>query len=129
MGQWSSSESDQQQSLIEWAQYQENAIPELQLLYAIPNEGSGDNSSIGSRMVKQGLKSGIPDLCLPVPRGEYGALYIEMKYGNNDLRESQREKIEQLKEVGNAVAVAWSWHRAAEIIQEYLQGEFTEQVL
>ena len=33
----------------------------------------------GGRLRAEGLKSGVPDLCLPSAHGEYHGLYIEMK--------------------------------------------------
>lgn len=33
----------------------------------------------GGRLRAEGLKSGVPDLCLPSAHGQYHGLYIEMK--------------------------------------------------
>lgn len=54
------------------------AHPELQLLYHVPNEGKRTWRT-GARLKSEGLKPGVPDLCLPVARGKYHGLYVELK--------------------------------------------------
>lgn len=66
------SESIEQQNLFEWAKIFSGKYPELTLLYHIPNEGKRSLKE-GARMKAEGLKAGVPDLCLPVARGGYHA--------------------------------------------------------
>jgi hypothetical protein len=49
--------------------------------YSIPNGAylAGDADAAGHSQVKQGLKSGVPDLCIAIPVGAWHGLYIEMK--------------------------------------------------
>ena len=50
----------------------------MKLLHHIPNGGNRD--VVEARHLKQqGVKKGVPDLHLPVARGSYHSLYIEMK--------------------------------------------------
>ena len=60
-------EHDEQHAVIVWAALNESRYKGLHLLHAIPNAGK---RSIGAAkyMQAEGLKSGIPDLCLPVAR-------------------------------------------------------------
>ena len=75
-------ETTEQIKLFNWARMYEDIIPPLRLLYHVPNEGK--RSQGGGQILKAaGLKSGVPDVCLPVARKGYNALYIEMKYGKN----------------------------------------------
>jgi hypothetical protein len=72
------SEHDEQSTLIQWAKFTEHELPELKLLHAIPN-GGWRHKATAARLKREGLKPGIPDLCLPVPRGQWHGCYIEMK--------------------------------------------------
>jgi hypothetical protein len=40
---------------------------------------------------KRGVKAGIPDLCLPVPRPPFVGLWIELKAGRGQLSPAQQE--------------------------------------
>lgn len=86
-------EHAEQSALITLATMSTGKHPELRLLFAIPNGSflgdgvkrlaSGKTVSLGairSRKLKaEGVKTGVPDLCLPVARGGFHGLYIEMK--------------------------------------------------
>lgn len=71
-------ESEEQQTLFRWAAMQCGKYPELALMFHIPNEGKRSWMT-GGRMKAEGLKSGVPDIFLPVPRGEFHGLFVEMK--------------------------------------------------
>lgn len=74
------SESTEQQALFEWAAIYSTETPELDMLYAIPNQGGAGYGAMrrGMKMKAEGQKR-IPDLCLPVRRANWNALYVEMK--------------------------------------------------
>lgn len=61
-------ESVEQQCLFRWAAFQSGRFPELALLYHVPNGGSRKKAEAG-RFRAEGVKAGVPDLCLPVARG------------------------------------------------------------
>lgn len=71
-------EAQHQTNVIRWSMIHRDHYPELALLFHIPNGGSRDPRE-AAHMKEQGVKPGVPDLCLPVPRGRYHGLYIEMK--------------------------------------------------
>lgn len=71
-------ESEEQQAVMKWAAAASGRWPELRLLYHVPNEGQRSMAT-GGRLRAEGLKSGVPDLCLPSAHGQYHGLYIEMK--------------------------------------------------
>ena len=66
-------EAQHQINIIRWTQIVRDIYPELELLYHIPN-GGGRDAKEGRHLKEQGVKAGVPDLCLPVPRGPYDAL-------------------------------------------------------
>lgn len=116
-------ESTEQQWLMQWAEMAKGAHPELRMLYHIPNEGKRSRKT-GARMRAEGLKKGVPDLCLPVARcGKHG-LYIELKRSKGGrLSEAQSDWLDRLMAEGYGVAVCHGWEDAARVIERYLGGE------
>lgn len=117
------SEADEQRNVMEWAELQSPAYPELRLLFHIPNGGSRDVRE--ARNLKlQGVKSGVPDLMLPAPRGKYHGLFIEMKRQKNGrVSDNQREWLEALTEQGYRCEVCRGGMEAVSTIKKYLKGE------
>lgn len=115
-----SSEDNEQALLFQWADLAALTFPELKLMYHVPNEGKRSIST-GSRLKRLGLKSGVPDIALPVARGGYIGLYIEMKYGRNTLTENQRIWLDMLKKAGHMTAVCYSFTEAKDVILGYLR--------
>ena len=71
-------EHQEQVALIHWAKMRSATLPELGLLFAIPNGGER-HLFVAKKLKAEGVKPGTPDLCLPVARGGYHGLFIEMK--------------------------------------------------
>lgn len=67
-----------------------------------------------------GVKSGVSDLILPYPKGQYIGLFVEMKYGYNKLQDSQIEFLKDMSNNGHYVATCYTADDAIEIIKEYL---------
>ena len=115
-------EAEEQTALFEWARLASGKYPELQLLFHIPNGGSR-NRVEAVHLKQQGVRAGVPDICLPVPRGIYGALYIEMKRRKGGrLEESQKRWLDILNRCGNRAVVCHGADEARAVILEYLQG-------
>lgn len=116
-------ESVEQQCLFRWAAFQSGRYPELKLLYHVPNGGSRKKSEAG-RFKAEGVKAGVPDLCLPVARGGYHGLYIELKrLKHSKTSEDQKAWIAQLNEQDYCAVVCKGWEAAAKVITEYLNME------
>ena len=113
------SESEEQIYLFQWAGYASKATPELDLLYHIPNGGKRDYGT-AKRLKAEGVKAGVPDICLPVPSGKYHGLYIELKAGRNKTTENQDKWLEALSLQGYFTAVCYGWNEAREVIIKYL---------
>ena len=110
-------ETTEQIKLISWAKSIEDFVPELKLLFHVPNEGLRRN---GNLLKAMGMKKGVPDLFLPVIRNGYVGLAIEMKYGDNVPTKEQRAYMSLLEEYGWKVNVCYSYEQAREIIRHYL---------
>lgn len=121
-------ESTEQIWLFEWAgQMAVLRWPELDLMYHIPNEGKRTRAT-GGRMRAEGLKRGIPDVCLPVPRCGYHGLYIEMKrQRGGKLTEEQADKIPRLRAQGYCVEVCKGFHEAADLIEKYMTEKLSKE--
>lgn len=115
------SESEEQQALFEWADRLVFKYPELTLLHHIPNEGKR-SEFYGAKLKKEGMKQGVPDIHLPVARGEYNSLYIELKRTEGSVTtEAQKTWQKLLRKYGNAAYICYGWEEAAKCIEEYLK--------
>lgn len=113
------SEATEQERVIDWCRWHEQRMPELRLIFHIPNGGSR-NEIEAKRLKAQGVKAGVPDLCLPVPRGECHGLYIEMKYGRNKTTPKQEEWLEALRKQGYKTEICYGADEAITVLKEYL---------
>lgn len=110
------SEHDLQVHCLQWLRM---AHPNV-LCYAIPN-GAYTTKTTARKLVAEGVVHGIPDLHIPIPKGEYASLYIEMKNGTaGRLSEHQKIMIERLKGYGNKVVVCRTFDEFMKEVEEYL---------
>ena len=113
-------EDAEQTALIEWCEFMSGKHPELSLIYHVPNEGKR-SIAYAVRMKKMGLKSGVPDLCLPVARGKWHGMYIEMKADGGKPTVEQLGWQCKLTTQGYLCIVAWSFEYARDAILAYLE--------
>lgn len=116
------SEHDEQAALIQWLALYEERYPALQRLYAIPNGGKRDKAT-AARLKAEGVKPGVPDLCLPVARRGYHGLYIEMKISGGRVSKEQRQWLAAAEADGYMTAVCYSWPEAARLLVAYLGAD------
>lgn len=112
-------ESGHQEALFEWAAYHMDCMPELEYMHYIPNGGKRDKRTAVA-LKRQGVKAGVPDICLPVARNGYHGLYIELKAGKNKATKSQEKWQKFLNSQGYYAVICYGWHEAAKVIEEYL---------
>ena len=117
-----STEDGHQYALMLWsrqasvrAQY-----PELALLYHIENERQCSPQQ-AARRKRMGVKKGVPDLCLPVARGRYHGLYIELKTPAGRATPDQRWWCERLNAEGCFAEICHGWESAAKVLAWYLR--------
>jgi len=114
------SEHDEQVALFHWARLSEGRWPELALLFAIPNGGKR-HIRVAAKLKAEGVKTGVPDMCLPVARGRQHGLFIELKHGRNTATASQARWIDRLRAAGYRTEVVWECEGARRVIEDYLQ--------
>lgn len=113
-------EQELQIAFFEWAKWQEGKYPELKKMHHIPN--GGKRSKTEAAIFKaMGVKSGVPDVFLPEPRGIYHGLYIEFKSDKGKTFKEQDELLTSLQEAGYFVCVINSLDKAIKITRKYLQ--------
>ena len=115
------SESAEQIALFQWAGLQTRKYPPLEWLYHIPNGGKR-HITTAYRLKLEGVKAGVPDICLPFAAGGFHGLYIELKAGKNTATDNQSKWICYLQGNGYCAAVCHGWEAAARLIIEYLKG-------
>lgn len=112
----------------------EPRYPEVALLYAIPN-GGHRHISVAAKLKAEGVKRGVPDLCLPLARGGHFGLYLEMKAQDGRVRPEQKQWLTALRENGYLTRVAFSDDEAMAELSDYLampatlRGQTTEDDL
>lgn len=112
-------EHEEQVVFIKWCQLQSKKYPDLHLMFAIPNGGQRSITT-ASKLKREGVKAGVPDLHLPVAKGDFHSLFIEMKVGKNKPTELQLKMMKALEEAGNYCAVCYGAKEAIEVTQKYL---------
>lgn len=97
-------------------------IVELTLLFAIHNQGHGD-AIRGAKAKAEGVKPGVPDLMLPISRGHYHGLFIEMKRETEGDESDQQVKWRnKLTGQGYLCCVCHGWKQAVDVLRSYLTG-------
>lgn len=113
-------EQELQIAFFEWAKWQEGKYPELKRMHHIPN--GGKRSKTEAAIFKaMGVRSGVPDVFLPDPRGIYHGLYIEFKSDRGKTSSNQDELLKCLQEAGYFVCVLNSLEKAIDITKRYME--------
>lgn len=113
-------EADHQINVIRWSQIHRGEYPELALLFHVPNGGSRDVRE-ATHLKQMGVKPGVPDLFLPVARGSWHGLWIEMKALNGRISQAQDQWIHELARQGYRAVVCYGWEDAVGTLTGYLR--------
>ena len=114
-------ESQEMILLFGWAGLESKRFPELESMYHVPN-GGHRNKAVAARLRCEGVKPGVPDICLPVPRNGYHGLYVEMKSAKGRLGKEQKEWLGRLGRNGYLAVTCRGFEDARDLILTYLQG-------
>lgn len=115
-------EEYEQMAVMRWADMKMAVHPELKLLFHIPNGGKR-NVREAAMLKASGVKAGVPDLFLPVPKGKYHGLWIELKYGKNKPTDRQKEWLKDLADQGYKAEVCYGAEEAMDALEKYLKEE------
>lgn len=114
-------EHQEQAALFKWARNTAvlTKYPELALMSCSLN-GVKLSAAQAGKAKAAGMLKGEHDIRLPVARGGFIGLSIEMKWGKNKPTEEQRQYGKLLTSEGWLVNYCWSWVDAKEAIEGYL---------
>lgn len=111
-------EDTEQKIIFQWAGY----YPELRWLFSIPNGGKRDKRE-GARLKAQGVKAGVSDIFLPLPKEGFHGLYIELKRRKQDgpSKVSPKQKLFHVDMIaqGYRCEVCYGANEAIDTIKEY----------
>jgi hypothetical protein len=136
-------EHDHQVAVFQWVAVSGvKRHPDMALLHAIPNGaklkgiGTDEGRAEGGRMKAEGVRSGVPDMMLPVSVRApfYPGLYIELKKPGREREKDGGRSDEQVKwhkllrAQGYAVVTAYGWQAAASTLADYFAGKLVMPV-
>jgi|SRR6185312_1327617 len=119
-------EDGHQLALMCWCADNVQIYPELKWLYAVPNGGSRHKAEAG-KLVAMGVKTGVPDLCLPIKRGKFSGIYIELKRPDSVGKkkgipsDEQLGWIDFLRSQDYGAIVCYGWENARDTLIKYLK--------
>lgn len=124
----SGTEQAHQMALFAQCSVMTKVYPELEWFHAIPNGGSrGSNQKdamrVGAMLRATGVKAGVVDCLLPVKRGQWSGLYLEMKKPGKIKQVSAEQKrfMEFVESQGFATLVCDNWLDAWIAVKQYLE--------
>ena len=110
-------EHEIQSAFFDWARLHSEA----RRAYAIPN-GGGRSKAQAGRLKAEGVRAGVLDVHLPVPRGGAHGLWIEFKSAKGRPSAEQALEIDALVRDGYAVCLAKTTEGAIDVTTRYLAG-------
>lgn len=115
-------EHEMQASIIAECNLRANLDPRWALIFAIPNGGKRSKATAG-KLKAEGVRAGVPDLFLPIARGRWHGLFIELKVEGRKRSREQSLWHVKLQEQCYAVYTVWDEpEQAIRIIENYLEG-------
>ncbi len=115
-------EDTEQMKIINFCNIMSAYVPEYEMIYHIPNEGKRKN---GAKLKRIGLRKGIPDLCLPVPKMGFNGLYIELKKDTSKkASKEQKEWLFKLEQQGYATSLCFGADEAINLITAYMNSDY-----
>lgn len=95
-------------------------------IFAVPNAAKR-NYKTASYMRAEGMRAGVPDVVIPVPRFPFHGLYIEHKIKPNRPSEVQKQWIARLQRLGHLVLISYSATESINILERYLNGHYGKE--
>ncbi|MEI7308731.1 VRR-NUC domain-containing protein [Pectobacterium carotovorum] len=114
-------ELEEQAALIEWADKTViNGVKIGNFLLHIPNEGKrGPKAARDAKRL--GVRAGVPDLFLALPRGGYAGLWIEIKAKGGKLSAQQEVWLKRLEDAGYRAVCCFGFEQAVNVIEIFIK--------
>jgi hypothetical protein len=113
-----------QEAIFSWFEVAVNKYPDLDLAYST---ASGVRMPIGLLMKCKRLgivKKGLPDIVIPIPKGPYHSMYIELKITKSSPSRTSAEQInyvDRLNSLGHYAIVLKGFNNTVNEIEKYLR--------
>lgn len=113
-------EHDEQKALFSWLAVMEHKYPELAFVFAVPNSAKR-NPKTAQYMKSEGMKAGVPDIVIPIPRGRFHGMFVEMKRRKGGkISVEQNAWLQGLYDLGYYAVICYGWDEARSEIENYL---------
>ncbi len=117
----------EQEAFFQWREYNLHTYPGIEDMFAIPNGAhlQGDSRRRAmqwARLVRQGAKKGVHDIFLPVPKGQYHGLWMEMKAAKphrSTISKEQKDWGKRMKDRGYMVRFVYGCEEAIAAVHAY----------
>lgn len=109
-------EAEEQEALFAWC-----LVNGIEMVH-IPNERKC-TAYVAGQLLRQGLRNGFPDNFIPIARGGFHGLFIELKRAKKSLSKKspeQREWVKKLNAAGYKAVFCYGAEEAKKVISEYL---------
>lgn len=119
-------EGNEQAALFTWISLQYPS--EAPLIYHVPNGGHRHKATAG-KLKAQGVRAGMPDINVDIPRGKWHGMRIEFKATpphDAAVAPSQRAALQRLADQGYLAIVCRGVHDARKALADYLAQPRTE---
>ena len=117
MSDMSLTEHKEQVLLIRWWRLQ---YPRLsKCLFAIPN-GGHRSITTAVKLKDEGVVSGVSDLFLMMPKGDWHGLFIEMKAEKGRVSPEQKDFMAIANDNGYLAVVCYGFYEAKKVVETYL---------
>lgn len=110
-----------QQAVCQWCDKvaAHGPLAGMRLAYAIVNAGAR-SAQAAQYLRAEGLRPGLPDMCLPLPRFGFGAAYLEHKVMPRRLDADQIAYAWALVRAGNAYRISYCFEDSVEFLTRYV---------
>lgn len=116
------SEHDLQAAIIAECDRRSMGNPAWGMVFSIPN-GGHRHPAVAAKLKAEGVRAGIPDLFVALPRHDYAGMFLELKFGKNKPTGEQWNWTRRLRDAGYFVDVAWDFETAMRLLTWYVELE------
>ncbi len=118
-------EHEQQSLFFSILELNTRQYPELKFIFAVPN-AARRSPQLAAMMLREGLKAGIPDIIVPIPKRGFHGAFIENKSANGKMSESQIRFRDFLISQGYAYKTTYSADEQIEFLEWFLGIELNK---
>jgi len=108
-----------QKAFFHWLRLKMRGVYDV--AYAIPNGGQR-HIAVAAKLKAEGVKAGVPDICIPIARHGFNALYIELKTGKGKATPGQVDFMDKLTQCNNLTVLCRGLDAAIDAIEGYMGG-------